>query len=752
MLGIHPIEAALGATYDRRHLKTILGAMADAGLAVFFLQHLEKDPAPEQVIAPATLKKMKAAGENLGHGLATSDKPLLQRWLKRWQDTHDEDTHPNVGLSPSRSRLLIVDVDTAEEKRAFLDYWAEAEGWATDPNSNWPEADITPTVLTPGDHDAEGNLIHSDGGHYYFTLPEGWEVPQSGPGVLKMPGGWAIYMRGCYVLAPPSVRAEGQYKLAGIVHAAPPWLLELAGSKQRLDPVSEAPTPGPDTSGDDSSSVTPAAADTPVRPTGQTIDDWASNQSWDDLLTSREFLAFKPDTCGDDCTIYTDVSQPHASRKSATAHGAFCSQYDKTMGHGPLHFWTDNAPDGFVGKGTYSMLQFVAIKDYDGDIGKALDALGIDYGSAELKALEKRPTERTMVDLVDKEDIPDRIIWPASHYKDTPPPQPLIDGYLFKHSHAMLIGAPGAGKSLVGLDWAACISTGRDWYGHDVTQGPVVYVAGEAFPGFVRRIHAWADGNDVPEVWDKLHLVRDPYSIPADERQVDAVEWWRRFVDQAAELKPSMIVLDTLARVTVGLKENDASDMGMVIEQFDQIIDHVSTSVLLVHHTARGSGHARGSTALLGSVDSEFLVKPDADMPKTVITLETTKQKDAERLPTMSLAIVKKSGSVYVSELNLKAIASGDTGAAIRSAIVAHLTKSDRTKVRITDLGLALGETYSKAAITAVLQQLLEDGTVVHPEGARGNKLTTSVQLQDTGNTTPSQEADTNDDNGNTEG
>lgn len=754
MLGAHPIEVALGSTYDRKHYKTILAAMANAGLAVFPLAHNEKEPVPDQFIAPATLKKMRAADENTGAGLATNNRAMLHRWLKRWQDTHDEDTHFNLGLNPGPSRLLIVDVDTAAEKWAFLDYWSKAEGWADDPNVLWE--DVAPTVMTPGDHDAAGNMIHSDGGHYYFTLPEGWNVPSTGPGVFKMPGGWAIYMRDCYVLCPPSARAEGPYLMAGRVREAPDWLLEAAGSKQRVDPATEAPTPGPDTDGDDTPSVADDTDDTPERPAVNdtvTIDDWAANQTWDDLLTNRDFVAYKPDKCGDQCTIYTDVSQPHASKKSATAHGPVCSQYDPTMGHGPLHFWTDNAPDGFEGKGTYTMLQFVAIKDYEGSMTRTLEALGLAYNVLDLKTIQKSPALAPARELAEDDDDDDaRIIFPARHFIDTPAPVPLIDGYLFKRSHAMLIGESGAGKSLVALDWSASISQGRPWAGRDVQQGPVIYVAGEGFPGFVQRMHAWADGHDMPSMWDNLQVVRDPYTIPASEREVDATKWWRRFIAQAADLGPPMMVLDTFARVTVGMNENDSAEMGRVIDQFGQIIEHVDTTVLVVHHTAKSTGMARGSSALRAAVDSEFKVIPDKDMPKSVIVLSTTKQKDAEKADDMALAIIKQKtrqgSSVYVDELNLKTVGGNNIQSTIQDAVVAHLKGSDRIKVRITDVQLALGETYSKTAITTALTNLLADGTVMHPDGGRGKPLTTSVQLSDTSKTTIPQEEDNDHDSG----
>lgn len=774
MLGAHPIEVALGSTYDRTQLKTILAAMANANLAVFFLQHLEKEPAPEQVIAPAALKKLRADGANLGHGLATTNKAKLTSWLKRWRDNHPDDVHPNIALNPGLSRLIVVDVDTAVEKRAFLDYWAEAEGWAADPNSQWPEADITPTVLTPGDHDAAGNLIHSDGGHYYFTLPDGWEVPQTGPGIIKMPGKWAIYMRDCYVLVPPSVRAEGAYLLAGDVHEAPSWLLEAAGSKQRpvADPAPDVPTPGPDTSGDRSSvgPVVPSMqgiadgirsveaaeyAEEVLSRAPQSIDDWSAEQSWDELLTTHDFVPFKPDKCGDDCMIYTDVSQPHSSRKSATAHGPVCTQYDPAMGHGPLHFWTDNAPDGFDGKGTYTMLQFVAIKDHGGDTQAALDALGLSYTAADLKRLSDVRERLSLVpERPEDEDDDGQVIRPFGYYWDEPPPAPLIDSFLFRQSHTMLVGAPSAGKSFVALDMAAAIATGRPYQGlYQVQQGKVIYLVGEGFKGFVQRGRAWAFAYDqVDAIQRDIHIVRDPYSLPGGDRQETdkAVMWWARFVEQAAKLNPELIIIDTLARVTVGLKENDASDMGQVNQDMADMIDHLDTTIMLVHHTSRSTNHARGSTALLGSVDSEFLVYPDPDLPKG-IRLKTTKQKDAEQHDELSLVITPHGASAYVAPLTLRNVAAASAGAAIEAAVVDHLSKSDRVKVRLTDITLALSTTYSRPAVQSAIDALLSEGTLEHPDGARGRPLTTSVQLSDKHKTAHPQEEDTNEDTGSTD-
>lgn len=710
MLGAHPIEVALGSSYDRSNLKNILAAMADAGLAAFLCQTDSKAPAPDKVLAPATAKKMRADGHNMGFGLATSNKTKLKNYLTRWESNSPAGVHPNIGINVGESRLLVVDVDTEIEKHAFLEYWAEQEEDVF--------CDVSPTVLTPGQKDKDGDWIHKDGGHFYFTLPAEYQLPANSPAVVKMGSGWAIYVHGCYVLAPPSVRAEGPYVMAGKVREAPKWLLAAVGSSARTkDPT----TPRQDIiteEGTSSTTIVGQQLSIGIDDTfGQDIDDWSRDQDWETILTDRGYNAYRLDRCGTNCMMYT-APGAHASQKSCTAHGADCTMYDQTLGHGPIHFWTDNVPDGFEPKGTYTLVQFLARADHDGNVGAALAEAGIDMSSVDLKLVDS-----PLRQLITRE-VPDQIVWPARHFQDTPAPEPLIEGFLFRETQAMLIGAPAAGKSFVALDMAGCIATGQEWHGHATHEGLVIYIAGEGFRGFIQRLGAWSSAHSRPDVWDKLHLVRDPYSIPADNRATPAAEWWAKFIDEAAALNPEMIVIDTLARVSVGLKENDASDMGRVVELCNALIARVSSTVMLVHHTSRGTGHARGSTALLGSVDTELHVIADEELPNT-IQLLTSKQKDAEQAHPMGFEIQRgHNGSAYITELALKPVPKTPI-----DAVLAILGESGRDQVKVADLHLALTNHHTKADVDKAVRRLIESGKIIHVEGARGRQLTTAVRL-----------------------
>lgn len=266
----------------------------------------------------------------------------------------------NLGIELRRSRVLVVDVDTPAEAAAFRATW---EGATPEPFPG------SYTITSPGVQAADGTWVHSGGGHYYFTLPEhiARRLPAQ-PGVLKDEGGWATMWAG-QVLVPPSVRAEGAYRLTGEPRPAPEWLLHrvlayiaehLTRRREQAQRTAERIATG--TVGD-------AAVDT-----------WSADTDWDELLVPAGWTETGDATeCG--CPEWT-APGVHANPKSATAHEPGCTKYDDSPGHAPLHIWTDNPPEPFEPGGTYTKLQFVAIGKYGSTGGQAIAATCRDLGIA----------------------------------------------------------------------------------------------------------------------------------------------------------------------------------------------------------------------------------------------------------------------------------------------------------------------------------------------------------------------------------
>lgn len=224
----------------------------------------------------------------------------------------------------------------------------------------------------------------------------------------------------------------------------------------------------------------------------------------------------------------------------------------------------------------------------------------------------------------------------ASGLDAIPEPEPLIREVLYRNSTAWLIGPPANAKSFVALDFAGCVGTGEPWQGCRVEQGLVLYMVAEGLSGVRQRVRAWEASMGRP--------MEGVQFLPVAVQAANRAEWVT-FVDLAAELRPTLIVIDTQARVTVGMEENSAKDMGEFVQRVEQLRVATGACVMVVHHQGRSGEHMRGSTALEGAATTIIRVKKDDDM----VTVECAKQKDAPEFAKISLRLVSSESSAILA-------------------------------------------------------------------------------------------------------
>lgn len=219
-----------------------------------------------------------------------------------------------------------------------------------------------------------------------------------------------------------------------------------------------------------------------------------------------------------------------------------------------------------------------------------------------------------------------------------PAPEPLVNGVLDLETCAWLIGAPGSYKSFVALDLAAHVGRGEAWRGHAVRQGLVLYVAGEGTRGMRLRVDAWE--REYGPVKDVRVL---PMPVQADERRVPTghVGAWSVLVEAARRLQPVMIIIDTQARMTIGLNENDNTEMSYFADQADRLKRACGACVLIVHHTGRAGANARGASSIDGAQDAELRLERKGLMR---VELHMDKQKDQAEEPPTTILLRRSEG------------------------------------------------------------------------------------------------------------
>ncbi len=209
---------------------------------------------------------------------------------------------------------------------------------------------------------------------------------------------------------------------------------------------------------------------------------------------------------------------------------------------------------------------------------------------------------------------------------DTPlePARWTVDSLIPENSTVGVYGPPGAAKSFLALDIAFSIATGSPALNEYSVEnsGPILYLAGEGVQGLRQRVAALQRSRGrtpAPGAFQVLPTTLDmTHELETILRELST---WQN--------PPRLIVIDTLARYMIG-EENSAADMGRFIAACDRLRSETGASVLIVHHSPKGStSTARGSGAFRGALDVEILMEPDGNR----IKVSCTKSKEGPAFP-----------------------------------------------------------------------------------------------------------------------
>lgn len=196
----------------------------------------------------------------------------------------------------------------------------------------------------------------------------------------------------------------------------------------------------------------------------------------------------------------------------------------------------------------------------------------------------------------------------------------------------MLVGPPGSFKSFLAIDWALSLAVGRPWGGRAVKPSKVLYALGEGKASLLKRIQAWiAHAKLTKEEYNRLI---ENFIITFDVPQLAIPREAKAFIQALDEgqLKPTLLVIDTLARSYVGKNENDQLDAGVWVDSVEKL-RHRGMTILTLHHTKKNVEFGlkeRGSGVFLGAMDTSYILEKNPEGYKGYARLFCTKQKDHE--------------------------------------------------------------------------------------------------------------------------
>jgi hypothetical protein len=225
--------------------------------------------------------------------------------------------------------------------------------------------------------------------------------------------------------------------------------------------------------------------------------------------------------------------------------------------------------------------------------------------------------------------VPETKFFSIDELGEMPPPRWLIHEMFEANSLVMVAGPPGSFKSFLVLDWLLCMASGRDWLGKKTEKSRVLYVLGEGRSSLLKRIQVWIYHNRLND--EERRTLNENFKVTFDVPQMAT----RSSVDNmlmglhALNFSPQVITIDTFARSFVGMDENTQKDVGLWVDSADRL-RALGYTVIFLHHTAKNTEFGvkyRGSTAILGAMDTAMTLVRDPDIPDGV-KLTVTKQKD----------------------------------------------------------------------------------------------------------------------------
>jgi len=264
---------------------------------------------------------------------------------------------------------------------------------------------------------------------------------------------------------------------------------------------------------------------------------------------------------------------------------------------------------------------------------------------------------------------------------DSIPPSPpeqqwLVESLWGQEAVGVIGGEPKCGKSLLALNLAVAVASGRPCLGRFAVhrQGPVLYFAAEDALHIVRSrldglSHATATSLAGIDVW----------LITAPTVRLDVSEHRSQLADTVRTVAPALVILDPFVRLH-RRDENASADIVPMLAYLRDLQRTFHCAIAVVHHSRKGAGNTRAGQALRGS--SEFHAWADAGLflrrHKDCLTLSTEHRAHpsipdlplvlAPADPAVALAIAEDTAAAPASELDriLSTLASHDSPLSLR--------------------------------------------------------------------------------------
>lgn len=288
----------------------------------------------------------------------------------------------------------------------------------------------------------------------------------------------------------------------------------------------------------------------------------------------------------------------------------------------------------------------------------------------------------------------------------------LVDGLIPEQSLCSFHGERESFKSFLAVHLALCVATGTNFFGREVQQGVVLYIAPEGSTGIGVRRDAWLKEYDWLDCYVPFYKRSGAFSLTRSEDK----DWLADLF--IGEFSPRLVIFDTLGQSLGDADENSASDINRIARYLNDLKLSHHCSFFWIDHSGHEGGRARGSSAKGAALDVEFFVKRKGNQ----IVVKNTKMKDAPRADTFCLAAHAKHDSLLLE----KAIEE-PTHADVLFDIISEANGGTEAELRRSFYLACNSKTQAakQKAFVRALEKLTVDEVVLKSENTNGEIILT---------------------------
>jgi hypothetical protein len=185
----------------------------------------------------------------------------------------------------------------------------------------------------------------------------------------------------------------------------------------------------------------------------------------------------------------------------------------------------------------------------------------------------------------------------ADELDQIPPVEWLLEPYLQRNCLSMLVGESEAGKTFLAIHFALTVAEYEN----------VLYIATEDTSQYPDRVRAWREYHR-PEACN-FWLETMDLALMSAENTVEMIK-------ANEDIKPTLVVIDTLHAASETADENSAHDMGTILANARLIYEHWNATVLIVHHLNKAGLAERGHSSLRAGMRMVLRLSVDGDGAK----------------------------------------------------------------------------------------------------------------------------------------